>query len=270
MILFGVLLLFLVLGFLIFERGLLLPRRYGLKVLMYHRLHVPAKKHETDNLSTSVDVFERQLQWLLDTGERPYRLSELLSCGGQYPEQGFIITFDDGYRDNLELALPVLQRLKVPAAIFLVSEWIERASLQGNQRYLSVADLRVLADSGWVEFGLHSHSHRSYRELMEREPQALMRDLRSNQKYLSDRGIPFLPVLAYPYGAIPRTSLHLMEEMFRILRACGIELAFRIGNRVNSGSISQCFSVQRIDIKGSDSFGVFKIKMRKGRSKVFA
>jgi peptidoglycan/xylan/chitin deacetylase (PgdA/CDA1 family) len=49
-----------------------------------------------------------------------------LSSGSGLPRRAVAITFDDGYRDNLELAVPVLERLGLPATFFLVPGLLSR------------------------------------------------------------------------------------------------------------------------------------------------
>jgi len=53
------------------------------------------------------------------------------------------------------------------------------------------------------------------------------------------------------------------------LKANNIAYALRIGNRVNSFPLRHPYEVQRIDIKGEDSFLKFKLKLRLGKLKLF-
>ena len=64
-------------------------------------------------------------------------LSRLVQCLEQQkpvPAQSAVITFDDGFRDNLTNALPVLQRHRVPATIFLVTGCVSQGELPWPQR----------------------------------------------------------------------------------------------------------------------------------------
>jgi peptidoglycan/xylan/chitin deacetylase (PgdA/CDA1 family) len=72
---------------------------------------------------------ERQLRWL-ERGANVVSLREALdalSAGRRLPPRAVAITFDDGYRDALELAVPMLERLGLPATFLLVPGFLSRA-----------------------------------------------------------------------------------------------------------------------------------------------
>jgi peptidoglycan/xylan/chitin deacetylase (PgdA/CDA1 family) len=58
----------------------------------------------------------KRLTHVLPLGQALHALSE----GAHLPPRAVALTFDDGYRDNLEVAVPVLERLELPATFFLV------------------------------------------------------------------------------------------------------------------------------------------------------
>lgn len=64
----------------------------------------------------------RQLRWLQRTANIVALDAALdaLHAGRGLPPRAVAVTFDDGYRDNLALAVPILHRLRIPATIFLV------------------------------------------------------------------------------------------------------------------------------------------------------
>jgi glycosyltransferase involved in cell wall biosynthesis/peptidoglycan/xylan/chitin deacetylase (PgdA/CDA1 family) len=87
-------------------------------VLLYHRIaELPADPWQ---LGVSRERFAEQMQVLRD-GFRIMPLSEIVARVGQggLPHRTVAISFDDGYLDNLEVALPELQRADVPACLFL-------------------------------------------------------------------------------------------------------------------------------------------------------
>ena len=107
----------------------------GLVVLNYHRIR---PDHQAEPLQFDEGVFgpdqstfERQVKWL----KRNFEVlaeSELLDViGNARPFRGRFaaITFDDGYRDNYDLAFPVLAAHRVPATFFICPSIIERRRL---------------------------------------------------------------------------------------------------------------------------------------------
>jgi peptidoglycan/xylan/chitin deacetylase (PgdA/CDA1 family) len=75
--------------------------------------------------------------------------------GGSLPENPAVITFDDGYRNNYTLALPVLQRYNAPATIFLTAGYIGTKNiLPLDDAYLAVAYARERRPQSFPEIGL--------------------------------------------------------------------------------------------------------------------
>src|SRR5690242_2083864 len=85
-------------------------------ILAYHRV----QPSPTDTLSVSSPNFERQLHWLRLTGWRPASASGLDS-----DRRAFAVTFDDGYQDNHEYAVPILRRLDIPATFFISTGFVD-------------------------------------------------------------------------------------------------------------------------------------------------
>ncbi len=89
----------------------------GVTILGYHRVATGR-----DVLAVSPQRFRRQLELVLQRGATFVSLAaavDLLDEPIAAPRVA--VTFDDGYLDNLEVALPILEELSVPATIFLVT-----------------------------------------------------------------------------------------------------------------------------------------------------
>jgi peptidoglycan/xylan/chitin deacetylase (PgdA/CDA1 family) len=104
-----------------------------LTVVVFHRvLAVDDARwpHAHPEWTVSDVVFDQCLQFF----RRNYyviSLEELLSSveqGKKLPNRSLLITFDDGYADNEEYALPLLERERVPAVLFLTSDFVNRKS----------------------------------------------------------------------------------------------------------------------------------------------
>ncbi len=96
----------------------------GLSILLYHRVtEVPSDPWA---LSVTPDHFAGHLE-ILREYTRPISLQQL-SQGlreGNLPDCSVVVTFDDGYADNLLNAKPLLERYDVPATVFLATGLVE-------------------------------------------------------------------------------------------------------------------------------------------------
>jgi len=99
-------------------------------ILMYHR--VLENISEPDNLvqpgmAVSAETFEEQLQYL-STHYPVIPLSDMvarLKSGRVGKEKFAAITFDDGWKDNVTVAYPILKKMSIPATIYLTTDFVE-------------------------------------------------------------------------------------------------------------------------------------------------
>ncbi len=107
-------------------------------ILMYHSvMDEPARASQTlGGIIHSSAVFTRQME-LLAREFAPITLDDLLKTlanGGSLRPRSVVVTFDDGYADNLEVATPILNRVGVPAAFYVTVDCVETASLPWPSR----------------------------------------------------------------------------------------------------------------------------------------
>jgi peptidoglycan/xylan/chitin deacetylase (PgdA/CDA1 family) len=98
-------------------------------VLCYHRV-LPdgaggplADFHRWRGIVVRLEVFERQMSWVARY-RKAVTLDAFLAAAegrGKLPEGACLLTFDDGYRDFLDHALPVLERHGLPSVLFAVA-----------------------------------------------------------------------------------------------------------------------------------------------------
>jgi len=229
-----------------------------LRVLMYHSVSGNGCR---DGLTVDNGQLEQHFRYLLTEGYTPILLSDLLegyTNNTSLPENPVLITFDDGYRNNYEIAYPLAEKYQVKMNLFLVPSFIIQGRYKG-QPTIGLEDIRRM-DPGLVEIGLHSFGHRNY-SLM--DPAEIEKDLDNCFMAFRHMDIDYQPCLAYPYGAWPKGP---DQDLFlRILQAKGIRLAFRIGNRLNTLPLRQPFLIQRIDVRGDESFRTFRLAMSYGK-----
>jgi peptidoglycan/xylan/chitin deacetylase (PgdA/CDA1 family) len=93
--------------------------------LTYHRIANPM--HEADRLCVPVDDFRSHLQHLRSAGYQVLPVAELVAAvaAGAVDRPSVALTFDDGYRDALAEAAPVLEAFGFPATFFIVGEALD-------------------------------------------------------------------------------------------------------------------------------------------------
>lgn len=96
-------------------------------VLLYHRV-LPAaeaaRKVVEPGMFVTPETFDRHLEWL-ESSFRVLPLHEIASRLAEHlplPHGACAITFDDGWRDNYQFALPALEKRGLPATIFVVTD----------------------------------------------------------------------------------------------------------------------------------------------------
>jgi peptidoglycan/xylan/chitin deacetylase (PgdA/CDA1 family) len=92
-------------------------------ILMYHRVaELPTDPHL---LAVRPERFADQLR-VLNRDFNPLSLEALVASleGGKVPQRGVVLTFDDGYTDNLTEALPLLERERIPASMYITAGFV--------------------------------------------------------------------------------------------------------------------------------------------------
>ena len=111
----------------------------------------------TLQLTVSPTAFAQQMHWLAHHGYHPITVAELYAAlhgGVPLPARPVVITFDDGYRDVLTQAAPVLARLRFPAIAFVITGRISGS----DPSFLTWGELTRLEADG-VEIGSHTVTH---------------------------------------------------------------------------------------------------------------
>jgi len=232
----------------------------GTAVLMYHAIGREGESPSRWVLPRS--RFERQLAWL---GRRRYNvisLDEFVRARVENrlpPPKSVVITFDDGYADNAEVALPALERYAFPATVFLVSAagaqagW-DRAGEAAGRALLTPVDAGDL--NGRLGFGAHSRTHPSLPTL---EPTELEREVSGCRAELEAALGASVTVFSYPYG---ETSPEVEQAVARAgyVAACGIEPG---RNRPSCDP----YALKRLEVRGTDSLLRFAMTLWLGKTR---
>jgi peptidoglycan/xylan/chitin deacetylase (PgdA/CDA1 family) len=100
----------------------------GAAILMYHSvMEDPVRQEDLlGGIIHSQDVFRGQME-LLGRNYRPVTLDHVktfVSGAGTLPERAVVVTFDDGYTDNYEIAAPILNEVGIPAAFYITVDCV--------------------------------------------------------------------------------------------------------------------------------------------------
>lgn len=231
----------------------------GTAILMYHavgrsgepasRFVVPARR------------FERQLRQIARCRRTVLPLEELVDSrreGRLVPAGAVVITMDDGYADNRELAAPLLRRFGYSATVFAVSDriggtadWDGAGELSGRP-LLDWDGLLDLQKSG-ITVGAHSRTHPRLPELDER---AASEEVGGSREQLTEGvGAPVV-CFSYPYG---RVSDYAVAAVARagFGCACGIRRGLNYPG-------TPLLELQRIPVDGDASMLRFALGIRFG------
>ncbi len=189
----------------------------GLIILMYHRVLAAADEMSGD---VTAAVFDAQLQGLKNHFT-PLPLTEAIDRlrTRSIPRGAVCVTFDDGYLNNAEVALPLLQRYSIPATFFVTTAFLDGGIMWNDAVIEAIRATRDgsvdLRDWDLGQFSLDSP--RTRREcatvllnLLKYEPPA-QRDARIRE--LADR-----------VGASTSHKLMLEPEHVRVIRGAGMEI----------------------------------------------
>jgi len=107
-------------------------------ILMYHSV-MPEPAAHSDSLGGiihSESEFRAQME-LLARDYHPVSLNEVvdgLNSQKDLPSRSVVVTFDDGYTDNSEVAMPILNQLGIPAAFYVTVDCVEQCKLPWPSR----------------------------------------------------------------------------------------------------------------------------------------
>ena len=192
-------------------------------ILMYHSIsdNLFGKSHPYFQINTSVEVFAGQMRWLRNHGYRTVDLTELIEKFERREKmpKTVVITFDDGYRDFLDGAMPVLKQCGFSATIFLATDRIQDtpARLNGAE-YLTWQDVRELHGQG-IQFGSHTVSHPDMRSL---GPEQIEYELGYSKELIEHKLGDSVTSFAYPF-AFPEEDLDFTRFLLDVLENHGFQ-----------------------------------------------
>lgn len=235
---------------------------YRARVLVYHSVRrVPSSK--VGDWLVSEEAFAEQIDYLVVNGYNIIGLRDLgilIKQGTRPPPKTICITFDDGLRDNYDVAAPILNQYGVCASFFIIAATLDGAdvcrtgfsSVPG--KFMTVNELRSLKDASH-ELGSHSLTHESFSLLRQDE---IFNELNESKKLIAEKLEIDCDFFVCPFGITQNRSVQKTTK--DILFKCGYEMAF-LGRFGACRRGSQVLDLPRITIYGGDSINVFRSKV---------
>jgi peptidoglycan/xylan/chitin deacetylase (PgdA/CDA1 family) len=155
------------------------------------------------------------MQYLKDEEYHVITLDTLVDClrgGSELPAKPVIISFDDGWEDQFEYALPALEKYHYSATFFVVTSFV------GARGFLSLPQLQEIRAQG-MEIGSHSRSHPHLDKT--NNPSFLWDQIYTSKQILERQLGVAVDEFAYPYGSYNATTASIVRSAkYKAARAC--------------------------------------------------
>jgi len=225
-------------------------KKSGFRILLYHSIG-DTKTGDVSGTRISTEVFTEQMNLLHARGYNVLGLAELIEAikeNKEIPGNSIAISFDDGYKDMLANAVPILRKYNFPATVFVVPSYVE-GNMRSQHEYLSWEDLRGL---GAVDIVIGSHS-RSHRPLADLSLESMKAEVSESKQVLEEELGSSVDLFSYPHGSVN-------ESIERILSDTGYKAAAAslIGVNYNDTDI---FDLRRTEIRSNDGLFEFEKKI---------
>jgi peptidoglycan/xylan/chitin deacetylase (PgdA/CDA1 family) len=205
------------------------------------------------------EEFDRHMRYLADNDYRPMTVSKLVSTlrsKKALPPRTVAVTFDDGLRDFLTAAMPILRRHNFPATLYVVSgcvgqtsHWLKTLG-EGGRPMLTWQELRELSSAG-IEIGAHTASHPQLDVLPSTKAFA---EIHGSKCMLEDHLGQSVESFAYPHGYSSRSTR-------RLVRDAGFTSACRVRHALSS-TTEDPYALSRIIMTSSIGTGEFQMLLR--------
>ena len=207
----------------------------SLRVLMYHKVN----DLSANPLTMPVSVFDEQMEQLQQLDYTVVDLQAVLDHyveGKPLPPRAVLITFDDGYHDNLENAARVLRKYEYPAVLFVPIGYLDDRHPLPHEEHLAAQGIlnRTIDWDELVELerlGIRIESHGiSHRPLADLEVDEAAREIALSKLRLEER--LGRPVRAFSY--VKGSEAHYKPVHLSLVRQAGYDLAFTAVSGANS------------------------------------
>jgi len=216
------------------------PRSVSVPILLYHHIRDASRPVR---YSVGVERFEGQLDDLVAAGYHTVTVEDVVNAirqGTPLPPRPVVLTFDDGNRDILDNAFPLMQARGMVGVVYVI------AGRLACDVCLRAEDLRSLRSEGW-EIGSHGLTHQSLVDLPAGDQAAEI--LGSKEKLEAALG-EAIDSFAFPFGLVSNESLSLVIQ-------AGYTAGVGLGIS-NSHDVNDLYYLSRREVRGTYDLQAFR------------
>jgi|GEM_PF-95937 len=209
--------------------------KIALPIVMYHRV----LKTQNGKYTVSPTQLENDFIAFKDAGFESVFMSDVINWvdgKGELPAKPLVITFDDGYYNNLHYGVPLAIKHGMKIVISPVTAFSQFTTDTGdhskvNYSHLTWTQIRDAVASGVVEFGNHTHNMHKFKprygiaKLSSEDHNEYLTNLRADieqsQNLLTSSGAASPTTFAYPFGKYSKEAREILIDLgFRALLTC--------------------------------------------------
>lgn len=194
------------------------------------------------------DKFREHMQYLHDNGYRTLTLNEftdIFEGRAEAPAKAVLLTFDDGYTDNYETAMPVLKEFGFHATLFM------SPGMVGQEGYIDWEQARELQKNGW-DIQPHGMTHPSLPKLSAADQ---TREIVEARRLIEEKLGTAADIYCYPYGQYNRETLDILKNN-------GFRYAFTI-EQGKTAPGQHPYKLTRIFVNGEEKLSALIYKLTK-------
>ena len=233
-----------------------LKSQIKIPILMYHEIYSPkcpdlryTKIHP--NFCIEEEQFLEQVAFLRYNRYKTLTLNELVNIDLKKEQRWFekmlVITFDDGYVSNFNIAYPLLKKHNMIGNFFVVVNKI------GQNLYMNWSQLTQMGNDG---MGIYSHTM-SHCLLETLEISSMQSEISNSKKTLEEKLARKIDFISYPNGSCNRKVMEVVKEA-GYQGACNSEMGY-----FNKGTNN--FAIPRFTIKTGWNLETFKKILQKNK-----